>query len=463
MREFLKLYAFFSLFYVVQSFNQRGNLLLHEEPAKAHPVIRAFTTGTTFIFAIPNSHIGVNDTSYTEEITLIVTNYDTVNPATVTVSTPSAVFKTTTFTIAPLQNYRFSVPAEIQVGYKREPKNEWFYSSQSIYLTADTKVSLVAQNLASDSISGGMFVVYPTCTLGQSYRTVGDDTSRFPVRNDWSIIATQDNTAITVNPPLFGQTSFSLNAGQILVFSSNDFSNVNTQIIGNFPIAMVVGTACGLGYYSNKLCNYEASMLFPVPAGTAFPFTQFISEDPGEGQLLILAQDNDTLVFSNGRAISTLDAFGYASFLVTDVYITTNKPVYAFAFSSMRQDGQGSPFLVHIPAVSQFTNQSYIQVTTGLKSKQGWAEQHFIRLETEMTATQSKSKLSIDGSPVSPSLFQRQGTSNIYMVDYPISPGTHTIETIDPAVKYAAIVYGFMQFIAYAYTPGIDLPTFGNC
>ncbi|CAJ0949652.1 unnamed protein product, partial [Mesorhabditis belari] len=59
-------------------------------------------------------------------------------------------------------------------------------------------------------------------------------------------------------------------------------------ISGSKIKAIVVGTACGFGYWSEKLCNYE--------------------------------------------------------------------------FSSVRQDGQGSPFLVHIPAVSQFTNQSYIQV-----------------------------------------------------------------------------------------------------
>ncbi|CAJ0580487.1 unnamed protein product, partial [Mesorhabditis spiculigera] len=430
------------------------------EPTQLHPAVRAFTTGSNFVFAVTNSHITNSDTSYTENITIIVTNYDSSNAASVTVSTPSGIFSTQTFSVQPLQNYQLTLPPEIQTDYRDFHVNYGYTTNQSISLTASTTVTVVVSNAHSDGLSQDMYVVYPTCMLGTRYRTVGDETFLNGARstNIWSIVGTQDGTVITIDPPVTSPPTISINKGQVFTLAADIFPLTNYDLSTNYPVAVITGAVCGFGYFNPAICNYEAEMMFPLrDSGTQFPYSQFISEDAGE--IMVFAHADGTTISINGVPFDTIDDGWYYIFQRKGSFLfSTSKPAYAVAVSSIRKDGKGSPFLAHIPAIDQFTNQTYLQVSTGLAGRTG--AEHYIRLQTDLSNT---GKLSVDDWPVNPLFFQRQGKSNTYIAEWAITPGTHTVKSSDPKATYAATVYGFAHFTAYAYTPGIDLPTNGTC
>ncbi|CAJ0916860.1 unnamed protein product, partial [Mesorhabditis belari] len=441
MRQLVYFVALISLLYANVQVLHKARITDLQEPAKVHPAVRAFTTGTKFIFAVTNSHLK--------------------KPATVTVSTPSALFSTATFTVPPLQNSLFNLPPEIQTNYRDQHVGYFQTTNRSITVVADTTVTVVVRNAHSDGVSEDMYTVYPVCSLGTSYRSVGDDAARNNMRstNIWSVVATQDGTQVTTFPPLTNPATVTINAGQVLTIAVNVIPLTNYQITTNFPVAVISGAVCGFGYWNPLICNYEAIMLFPIQdSGLLFPYTQFISEDRGE--VMLFSQTQNTTVYVNGVAQGTLaGAQAYYIFsILGSAMITTSNPSYAVAVSSIRTDGQGSPFLVHIPSVSQFTNQTYIQVTTGLTGRS--PASHYIRLQTDLPST---GKLTVDNWVVSPLFYQRQGKSTYYVADFPVQPGTHVIQSTDPNVKYAATVYGHAAFTAYGYTPGIDIPTTGTC
>ncbi|CAJ0952712.1 unnamed protein product, partial [Mesorhabditis belari] len=396
---------------------QRGHLTSVQESNEVHPAVLSSTLGNSFLFSIPNMHYDDSDQSYTERISLIVTNYDTNKTATVTVSTPSAIFNTTTFTIQPLKNYKVSLPAEIQTNYRNRKVNYFSIETKSISVTADTKVTVVAQNEASNGYGAGMFVVFPLCSLSTTYRTMADDIDSGrkwnKVANSISIIATQDNTRVSINPVITNPPTITLNSGEVMILASDSIPLINYEITSNYPVAVVTGTDCGYGYrkLDSNGCDYEATMSFPGPgtAGTAFAFQKFMYED--QGVLVILGTENNTIITANGRALDMIDAFGYSIYLVqSTVCLTTNKPVYVYASSiESRMAGvYGSPLVTHVPSIDQFTNQSLLQVTTGLSSVS--KSDHFIRLITYINPgnlNQVTTMLTIDGGDVPKGLFQQ--------------------------------------------------------
>ncbi|CAJ0922133.1 unnamed protein product, partial [Mesorhabditis belari] len=351
-----------------------------------------------------------------KRISLIVTNYDTNKTATVTVSTPSAIFNTTTFTIQPLKNYKAFT--EIQTNYRNRKVNYFSIETKSISVTADTKVTVVAQNEASNGYGAGMFVVFSesgllafSCALSQRRielwpmtLTVVENGTKLPTA--FQSLPLRTILGVSINPVITNPPTITLNSGEVMILASDSIPLINYEITSNYPVAVVTGTDCGYGYrkLDSNGCDYEATMSFPGPgtAGTAFAFQKFMYED--QGVLVILGTENNTIITANGRALDMIDAFGYSIYLVqSTVCLTTNKPVYVYASSiESRMAGvYGSPLVTHVPSIDQFTNQSLLQVTTGLSSVS--KSDHFIRLITYINPgnlNQVTTMLTIDGGDV---------------------------------------------------------------
>ncbi|CAJ0942497.1 unnamed protein product, partial [Mesorhabditis belari] len=420
-----------------------------------HKTVHAFVSGQTFVFAVINSHLDDEEKSYTENITLIITNYDQTIAADITITSPFMTLPNNQFTVPAAGIYSYMLPTEIQTNYRNLQANYIVPSNKSITMKSkNARVSLVVKNARSNGFSEDDYVIYPACTLGNQYHSVGDE-SIWRGHNStsiWSIVATQDNTLVAIYPPL-APINFTLQTGEVLTFSSNIYPMSNYRIITSAPTAVVAGAVCGYGYYNQDICNHEAVMLFPLSdSGTAFPYTQFLAED--EGEVMCFAAQNRTTISLDGDPWQYMDATEYVLLRVDgSLMITFDKPAYAIAVGSMRSDRMGSPFMAHIPAISQFTNESRIMVQTGLTDRT--FSTHYIRIQTDLLKT---GKIWVDDWEIDPLFFQRQGKSNSYVADWPVKSGNHIVRSDGQAgTLFAVTVYGFAPLTAYAFTPGIDL------
>ncbi|CAJ0578460.1 unnamed protein product, partial [Mesorhabditis spiculigera] len=424
-----------------------------------HASVRNFVSGQNFIFSVINAHLLDNDNSYTENITVVISNGDSVS-ADITITSPFVALQNNQFTVPPKTIYSYSLPPEIQTNYRNVDVGYVKTSNKSISLVAkNAKVTVVVRNSHSDGLSEDDYVIYPTCTLGSQYHSVGDESlwSGKNATNIFSITALQDNTLVATYPRLT-VVNFTINAGEVLTLSSDIYPMSNYRILASAPVAVTSGAVCGFGYYNQNQCNHEAVMLFPLAdSGVAFPYTQFKSEDNGE--LMVFVTDNRTIVSLDGVPWDRFDAIEYGLLRVQgSVFITMDKPGYVIAIGSTRSDFQGSPFLAHIPSLSQYTNQTYLQVQTGLVGRT--FASHYIRIQTDVQMTDG---ISVDGWPINALFYERQGKSASYIADWSINAGTHVIQTTKPGVRFSATVYGFAPFTAYAYTAGMDLPVVGAC
>lgn len=64
------------------------------------------------------------------------------------------------------------------------------------------------------------------------------------------------------------------------------------------------------------------------------------------------------------------------------------------------------------------------------------------------------SLVEVDGEEIPPGFFTLIGSGEYSVYRQPVSPGTHTIRSDEPA---GVIVYGWDQYVSYAYTGGLDL------
>jgi hypothetical protein len=104
--------------------------------------------------------------------------------------------------------------------------------------------------------------------------------------------------------------------------------------------------------------------------------------------------------------------------------------------------GIGDPaFMLQIP-VEQYRNDFVILVPAE------YAES-YLNVTTETGAS-----VEIDGVPVDPEAFTVIGSGQYSVYRQPLEPGAHTIRSTEPA---GVIVYGWDQYVSYAYTGGLNL------
>uniref|UniRef100_A0A1I7ZIM8 IgGFc_binding domain-containing protein n=1 Tax=Steinernema glaseri TaxID=37863 RepID=A0A1I7ZIM8_9BILA len=424
--------------------------------------------GTKFVFAFTNSHINPNDTTSTELLTVIVTN---PNPVAAEVSISSI---RSGWTAPPKQTVpaKSSVTIEISpsdmqtgfgfqkpVGVVVEDKGLFLEASapvsdKGLFLEASAPVSVLTENQHTDGGSSDMFTVFPVCNLGTQYKAVGD-LALSEKTNLYTIVATEDDTHVTFAHRGATVTK-KLKRLQTVTFLSVDIPTTNNPISADKTIAVISGAVCGFGYLQVKSpCNEEALMLLPVGAwGRTYPFAPFFGQPKSE--VVSLPWENGTVV-SFGDSSETLQNASYRVWKTESALFEASAPVDMVAVGgTTRPDYMGAPFFTHVPAVEQFLEGS-VTVHTGIALHAQSAPTHFVRVIQHLWDLDS---VSIDGWPISGLIYTRIGRTDYFYVDYPVEKGKHTVVG---SKKFGCLVYGYGEFVGYAYVPGLHLPSSGTC
>ncbi|EYC20357.1 hypothetical protein Y032_0022g586 [Ancylostoma ceylanicum] len=438
-------------------------------PSKAVPLSAdSVSQGTSFVFSFLNSHLNAKDTSYTENLSLIITNPTDQN-ALITINSPYPSFTNISLTVGGGQWRKVDInPASIQTDYMDQYLQKAVIENKSLFVNSNVSVSLVASNSLNDGSGEDKFVVLPICQLGTEYHVVGDESAHsfqsYQSTNIITVIATQDNTTVRLNYLYTAPTV--LNRGQQLTIATF-YTQTTIAVNSDKPVAVISGSVCGFGYYNPSHCSYEVLMLAPSSNwGKEAAFYKFQPEDMGE--YMVLFENNNTDLYINEEKVAQ-GPFGHDSYLIagttTGAFVRATGPIYVVAVGSTNYQDQGAPFFANVPGSSQFSQGPYtFSVAPTLDEQLNL--KHFIRVTCSTISCIGTVK--VDNYVPSGLLYTRMGRGNYYFVDVAVKGGPHTVSFMGPDTPWAPIsfgvtVYGYGQTRAYAFTPGLSYQSSGTC
>ncbi|VDM72581.1 unnamed protein product, partial [Strongylus vulgaris] len=160
----------------------------------------AVSQGTSFVFSFLNGHLNAKDTSYTENLSVTITNPGNVD-AVVTINSPYPLFSNLTVTVGSGQSKTVPInPADMQTDYMDQYLQKAVVENKTLFVNSNVPVSLIGSNSLTGGGGEDKFVVLPICQLGQEYHVVGDESSHnfasYQSTNIITVIAVQDNTNV---------------------------------------------------------------------------------------------------------------------------------------------------------------------------------------------------------------------------------------------------------------------------
>ncbi|CAI4230435.1 unnamed protein product [Auanema sp. JU1783] len=409
--------------------------------------------GTDFVFAIPNSHLSSTDQSYTETLTLTITNPGTTDGS-ITVYSSDPDFVNVTVAITKQSSSTVNItPPTLQTNYMDLGNGKTVYDRKALFVASNTPVSLVVSNFRTDAKGGDTFAVIPTCNLAQQYFMIGDQSipNQFKANytNIITLVGAKQNATVKLGGLL--ASSIEIGPGDTVTIATNLY--VNSVIINSTaPIAVFSANVCGYSHVNPQACSYEAAMLFPTRSWGAFvPFYKLLPEDTGE--VIVRFQYDKTYLLIDNEVYHTKPFYSdeYVALNITSgVYLQGSSPIDVTAIGNIANSGLGAPFFLHVPSSNNFITRD-LTFATGLDKSP--MTTHVVRITTDINYIGS---FSVDGYAPNPLLYRRMGFSDYYFVDVKVTAGQHTIS--NPKLQpYSAVVYGYGPDQSYAFAPGVYL------
>jgi hypothetical protein len=258
------------------------------------------------------------------------------------------------FTVVPGIVTTFSIPPEVTLFGGIENKG--------IRITTADPVSVYG--LSFKSASTDAYMALPVNALGTDYTVVTHKAVAFGDLTRISVVATEDNTTVTIFNHWTGQTSVaSLDQGQ--AWLSNDPHATNQDITGsriqsNKPVVVLTSNDCvNIPTFSCQACDHIVELMFPYYAwGKNFITVPLAGRDNSGDAFRIVAADDGTVISVNGLVMSTINTGEYYETILTGYNaITTSNPAMVAQFAKgigCSGNITGDPFMMLIPPYEQF-------------------------------------------------------------------------------------------------------------
>lgn len=365
---------------------------------------------------------------------------------------------------------------------------------QTFHVTSDEEVSVYA--LSQAVTTSDAFLVLPTDALGSEYfvmsynsdgtTTNGQTTSGGSTPSQFSIIATEDNTDIHINPtaPTYrsgmNPIDITLMKGEVYLVQAAIAANylrgdlTGTRIKATKPVA-VFG-----GHQRSKLpvtYNTLASRDFlceQMPPVNTWGKNYFVTPYPQPGNMpnvgtdliRVIASVNSTVLYLNGTVVRQLNAGQFYEMPLTAAgFLSATAPVLVAQFKQSSQVLGGNsilsdPFMMIIPPREQYLR-SYRCTNAQAYESNSNDPTYFKQYMTVIIPKDSLPTLRIDGSPVSPlrtgdiPAFPSLNLCIAYTYAWiEVPDGVHTVEAGTP---FGLLVYGYGFANSYGYVGGMAL------
>ncbi|MFN8361665.1 MAG: T9SS type A sorting domain-containing protein [Candidatus Kapaibacterium sp.] len=376
-------------------------------------------------------------------------------------------------------------------------------AGQYFHVVADQDIGVYA--LSQAQTTSDAFLVLPTRVLGTDYYVMAYNSdgkvngntvsSNSSTPSEFAVLATEDNTTITVTPKTatyingLAPQTVTLNQGEsYLVQAKITAQNPRSDLTGSHvtstkPVAVFAGQqrATVPVELADNLLSRDCLIEQVPPVGT-WGKNAFLTPYPlpagavkiGQDMYRILAAYDSTQVFIDGNFIgSYLNAGGvYSGELLKGQTVTANKPILVAHYKKTASDNANpggasqlsDPFMLIIPPKEQFLK-SYrcynVQAYDNRNPGGVYVEQYI----TVVAPTTALSTVKLDGKPVNVGKFVPIPPSNEYSYAWlggangadGVTDGAHTISADEPIGIY---IYGYGEANSYGYVGGTGYRVF---
>ena len=332
---------------------------------------------------------------------------------------------------------------------------------KGIHVTAASPI--VVYGLSDLVFTTDAYTALPASVDGTNYTLLAFG-SGLGGNSELSVVATQNDTEVTITPSVAGGESdtrpagvpytVTLNQGQEyqLRATVNPEDLTGTKITSTAPVSVYGGEQCANIPNNNyDACDYIVEQNVPDAAwGTSFLTEPLKTRHDGDDFELV-ADQNETEVKLNGSTVATLNAGEhYAQEVEMPSEWTSNKPIELSQDSnSSTYDGTtGDPSMMIIPPYQQF--ETGYTITTPYDSNTVF--ENYVNLVVPKSAV---GVVAVDGTPVSATEYNPIGSSEFEGAQVDLAPGSHVIT--GNGQPFGAFSYGFSEYNAYSYYGGMSL------
>lgn len=315
--------------------------------------------------------------------------------------------------------------------------------NKGIHVTTADTVSVFALNYKMASADACN--IFPTQTLDREYRVLAYDELSLWSKEEFLIVAIDNNSVIEITPYLGIPFTINLNEGQTYQYISNNASGTIIKVTNiNHKIAVFTGNKC-TNVGGCQACDHLFEQLLPVNRfGRNFITVPFMTKS--QDYFRIIAHANNTAVTINGGTPIVLQAGQFHQFNTgQSTFIQSTEPVFVLQFAQGAGcDTIGDPFAVIVPPIEQSIDDItfYSPVLSFFD--------HYVNI---VTLTAHTTSLTLGGFPVS---FTPVSNNPLYSYAREwILTGNHRI--ISP-YGFLATVYCFGDgYESYGYSAGFSM------
>jgi hypothetical protein len=327
--------------------------------------------------------------------------------------------------------------------------------TKSIHVTADNPVTVYGMN--QHVATTDAYLALPVDALGTDYAVMGYTRDYAnALLSQMTIVATQDNTTVTITPTATGggftagvTGNVVLNTGDVFQLRSNVFLSdyTGSRVVSDKPVSVFGGNDCTNISGGLRACDHLVEQITPTTSwGKNFLTVPLATRLAGD-VFRIMAQQSGTNVSINGVVVATLNAWEfYETILASNTYnrITSDNPILVgqFCRSSQADNVTSDPFFTLIPPDEQFLN-SYI-VSAGTSN----IPINYLNITSPNSNTGS---VLVDGSALPGGLWNTISGTSFSGAQVPVNTGVHTVSSPLPI---GLLVYGFGSFDSYGYLGG---------
>ncbi len=314
---------------------------------------------------------------------------------------------------------------------------------------------IVVVGLSRRQYSTDAFLVLPDKMLSTNYYTLtyGNNNSNNYGKEEFAIVATEDNTIVNiVLPNGLGTFNVTLSKGETYQYQKTEAGNwlTGSHITSNKKIALLGGNSCvNIPQNQNVVaCDHIVEQILPINTWeNEFITVPLATRTKGDTFRILASQDNTTIEV-NGSMITTLNTGEYyETILKSSNHIKANNPILVAQYSnSSSYDGVTSdPFMALVPALNQFDTTHIINTPSGFTD--------YINIVAPTTAIND---VELDGVDIDASEFSVVTGTTYSSAQIQISGGKHTLISSE---KIGILGYGYASYDSYGYPSSLRLVT----
>ncbi|MFK7936439.1 MAG: hypothetical protein AB8G22_23190 [Saprospiraceae bacterium] len=271
--------------------------------------------------------------------------------------------------------------------------------NKGILITGDNDISVYVVNEKQFTTEG--FLSYPVTGLGTEYYVITYNGINATFASQASIVASKDNTNITVTRPNGTMHTATLNEGQVYVVmdpSTGDLTG--TKVDSDRPVAVFGSANCANVPTAIGTCDYIVEQMLPV-----FDWSDeyVVPPLPADGQMLrVVAGEDGTNVIRNGTQVATLNkgqfwtSAAIANPTVIEHFTTNDKKIQVAQYATGNQTNGA-------------TGPGFDPAFGMVPSREIWLKKHIFKSQPNfannllmVTTTTATGDVTVNGAAISP-------------------------------------------------------------